>query len=961
VSITPERWQQIDKLLEEALEREASTRAAFLDQACAGDDELRSKVEALLQSHEQAGSFIAAPALEVAAKACAKDRSQSMIGQHLGHYQILSLIGAGGMGEVYRARDTRLDRTVALKILPANVGMDQERMRRFVREAKAASGLNHPNIITIYEIDQSDNTYFIATEFIDGDTLRQRMASAPLKLGQALDVAIQVATALAAAHAAGIVHRDIKPENIMLRRDGLVKVLDFGLAKLTEHHTTSAIRSSTVVTRETEPGRVMGTPHYMSPEQARGLQIDARADLFSLGVVLHEMLTGIMPFEGATTADVIAAILHTEPPPLSSLQPMTPPALDRVVRTCLAKEPDERWQTARDLARELKWVAEGDSPAIKSAPAVTHRQSRERLAWIVITAVLFLAVLALATTYLRRTPAEVSATYLSLLPPEGTTFAPNSFASVSPDGRRVAFVATSGGASFLWVRPLDSPSAQVLPGTDGATAPFWSPDGRFIGFFAQRKLKRIEVSGESLLTLCDAAQGMGGAWSRGGVIVFAPHGHSVLYSVTAAGGTPTPLTVLDPSRRENGHTWPYFLPDGRRFVYHVNAFHQENRGINVGSLEGSGGQRLLRADSNATYAPPGYLVFVRGGTLLAQPFDAERLKITDAPLPVTDQVRYDRIDQHAPFSVSENGMLTYEIGGNTNSQLVWFDRGGRRLEPLGERDRYLHPELSPEGKRVAVEIRDPRTRKSDLWLFDLARGVRTRFTSSPGSNVLPHWSPDGNRIVFAVSREEGGILFQKSLDGAVSEELPLKPSASGLTPTDWSPDGRFILYQQYNRDPKAGIDLWVLPLFADRQPKLFLKSKFGAPQGRFSPDGQWMAYASAESGKEEMYVQRFPATGDKVRISAGGGTHPRWRRDGKELFYFAPDRRIMAVVVKTGDTFEAGKPQVLFEARDAVVYYSRYPYAVTPDGQRFLINTSVGEAVDAPITVVLNWTAGLRR
>jgi eukaryotic-like serine/threonine-protein kinase len=891
-------------------------------------------------------------------------------GRRLGPYEILSAIGAGGMGEVYKARDARLDRTVAIKVLPTHLADRAELRERFEREAKTIASLNHPHICTLFDTGHQDEIDFLVMEYIEGETLAQRLVKGALPIQQVLQYAIEIADALDKAHRQGITHRDLKPGNIMLTKSG-TKLLDFGLAKLKQGVAPATPESqlSTMKGSVTGEGTILGTLQYMAPEQVEAKEVDARTDIFAFGVVIYEMATGKKAFEGKSQASLMAKILEIDPPSMSSLQPMTPPALDRVVKKCLAKEPEKRWQAASDVCDELKWIAEGGSQAGMPAPvAATHKSplSDARLAWLVAVA-FFLAALALGSfVYIYRAPEQARAVRFSLFPPDkwslaGTgavTTGATAPVNISPDGQQVAFVAISAeGKTLLWVRSLDTLTAQAVAGTEGASAPFWSPDSRSLAFFAGRKLKKIDVSGGPPITLCDAPDNRGGTWNRDGVIVFAPGNTSALLKVSASGGMPTPATVL--GQGELGHIRPSFLPDGRHFLYSTIAPRPGLGGpIYVGSLDSAERKVLFNANSaNALYTQ-GYLLFLREATLIAQPFDARRLVLTGDAFPIAERIRTSVSTQpYGYFSASENGALVYQTGAETaNSQLLWFDRTGKQIGALGDPAAYRAVELSPDGKRASVSILDEAGKGEDIWLYDVARGLRTRFTFGP-ANFFAVWSPDGGRIVFSSRRKGSFDLYQKDPSGAGSEETLLEDNLDKY-PDSWSPDGRFVLYE--NQGSSRSSNLFVLPLSGDRMPFPLLQTQFSETEGRISPDGRWVAYRSNESGRNEIYVAPFPGPGGKWQISTAGGAFPRWRHDGSEIFYLTPDNRLMAASVNGKATgFEVGAVKPLFATR--IVIGGDYQYDVSADGQRFLIDTSPEQAAFAPITVVLNWTAGLKK
>ena len=871
------------------------------------------------------------------------------------------------MGEVYLARDPKLNRDVAIKVLPADFSTDPERLRRFEQEAQAAGALNHPNILSIYDVETHDGSPYVVSELLEGETLREHLGGTALPSRKAVDYALQIASGMAAAHERGIVHRDLKPENLFVTNEGRVKILDFGIAKLTEPadggeaHTDLPTRKLS-----TDPGTVVGTVGYMSPEQVRGQRVDHRSDIFSLGAVLYEMLSGKRAFRGESAVETLNAILKEDPPELSESNSQINPALARVVAHCLEKSPGLRFQSAKDVAFALEALSGLSSSRTTAAalPLQAERpKNRERLAWVVAGVLLLglLAALPFAIAHLRRAPADERVLRLSLLPPENANMTRIVTAmAISPDGRRLAFVASFEGREFLWVRPLDSLSAQALPGTEGVTGaspPFWSPDSRFIGFFAGGKLKKIEASGGPPQTLCDSSASRGGTWNRDGVIIFGDTS-GPLQRVSASGGEPVPVLALDESRLETSHRWPHFLPDGRHFLYFVRSGQTESRGVYVGSLDAKETKRLIPTAFNAAYAPPGFLLFMRNETLMAQPFDAEKLELTGEPSPVAEHVAYNMGLGRGAFSVSENGVLAFRTGSGDRDQLLWFDRGGKQIGSLGAVGLYFSLWLSPDERQVAVERSDPQTGTPDIWLFDLARGIPSRFTTDPAGDTSPLWSPDGSRIVFSSSREGVRNLYQKMASGGGTEEVLLK-SREEKVADDWSADGQLIVYQVLN--PKTKWDLWVLPMSGDRQPFPFLQTEFNEWQSQLSPDGKWIAYISDESGSPEVYVQTFPISGGRVRVSTGGGNQPKWRRDGRELFYIAADRKLMAVDVKPGATFEAGVPRPLFDTRVLTLTDFRNHYVVTADGQRFLI-CSTDEVTSAPpISVVLNWSAGLKR
>lgn len=706
-------------------------------------------------------------------------------GTRLGSYEIVASIGAGGMGEVYRARDSRLGRDVAVKVLPSDFQADAERLHRFEREARAAAALNHPNILAVHDIGQHDRSPFIVSELLEGESLRTRLQTAAVPLRKAIDLAIQIAHGLAAAHEKGIVHRDLKPENLFVTTDGRIKILDFGLAKLTQAEPSEpGVSSIPTIAVDTEAGRVLGTVGYMAPEQVRGLPADHRADLFAFGAVLYELVAGRRAFKGATAADTMTAILKEDPPDLPTSERHIPPALARIVDRCLEKNPAARFQSAGDLAFALEAL----SSSSESAPAsrsVSMMSGRERVAWIAVGGL----VLALAFGVLwlmPRAQMDVGAYRTSILPPPetqiadfGATPSPARRLAISPDGRRVAFSAIDRDKRIrLWIRPIDALAAQPLEGTDGATFPFWSPDSRFVAFFADGerpvKLKKIDLAGGPPVTLCEVpGVGAGGTWNRDNVILFGSN-PGVVQRVAASGGTPAAVTKLDEQRGENGHWVPSFLPDGRHFLYlaiGTQSARLEPQGIHIASLESSEPKLLLPGGSNAKYAN-GYLLYLRDGTLMAQPFDRDRVELTGEAVPIAEQIAFSPISKTGAFSLSEAGHLVYQTrsAGGGRFQLRWFDRTGKTIGQLGEELEHGDVELSPDGRRVAVSVREPARGDLDIWVYDVTRNVRTRFTFDSSDEATLQWSPDGSRVVFNARVRGQFSLYQKASSGAGAAE-----------------------------------------------------------------------------------------------------------------------------------------------------------------------------------------------
>jgi Tol biopolymer transport system component len=908
-------------------------------------------------------------------------------GTLLGAYEVVALLRTGGMGEVYRARDPRLGREVAIKVLPAGVADDPDRLQRFEQEARAAAALNHPNILAVHDVGRHDGEPYIVSELLEGETLRERLHGGALPVRKAVEYAVQIAHGLAAAHEKGIVHRDLKPENFFVTSDGRIKILDFGLAKLTQTEPAVAGPSMLPTTSPgTLPGVVLGTMGYMAPEQLRGQKADHRADVFAFGAILYEMLSGQRAFRGPTTADTISAILDKDLPDLPAAERHIPPALVRIVDRCVEKAPAGRFQTASDLAFALEALSSASERSDVSASAATPaRRSRERLAWVA-AAGLFLALVAAlalgAPEYFQRAPADTRV-YRSTLPsPANVAFTdpiPARRFAVSPDGRRLAFTAAGpDGRSMLWVRPLDGLAAEPLAGTEDALAPFWSPDSVFIGFFTGTislptgytgggRLKRINGAGGTPVTLCEFSGTPGGAsWNQRDVILFSTFAtaNGGLRRVSASGGMPSVVRTNEEAGEQREYLLPSFLPDGVHFLYWAASLVSRNSlGLYVASVDSTEERLLVPGGSvpaaaglmSARYAQ-GYLLWQRDTTLVAQAFDLSRLELLGDALPVAEQV------QPGAFTVSDTGVLAYQAGlEEVLSQLVWFDRSGKQIDMLGEPADYADLALSPDGTRAAVSIRDPARRARDIWLYDTARGLRTRFTFDPSDDLVSMWSLDGSRIVFNSTRTGRLDLYQKPSSGSGADELFLAEGNFGKFPYGWSPDGRFFLYASAAGTPGTGNDLYVLPLFGDRKPFVFLQTRFNEAWARFSPDGRWVAYRSDESGRGEVYVTSFPKPGGKWQISTGGGNIARWRRDGREIFYLAPDNKLMAAQVNgQGPGVEVGPVRMLFQTR-AKTIDTRYAYDVSADGQRFLVITPVEQTTSAPLTLVVNWPALLKK
>ena len=888
-------------------------------------------------------------------------------GFKLGPYEILSPLGAGGMGEVYRARDTRLDRTVAIKVLPAHLSSDPGRRQRFEREARAVSSLNHPHICVLYDIGTQDDIDFLVLEYLEGETLAHRLERGPMPTQEMLRIATETSDALDKAHRQGVIHRDLKPGNIMLVKSG-AKLLDFGLAKPVA---TPASGALTAMVTESKPltveGTILGTFQYIAPEQLEGKEADARSDIFSFGAVLYEMATGKKAFQGKTTASVIAAVLAFEPTSISTLQPMTPPALERVVKKCLMKDADERWQSAKDLHDELKWIVEGGLQAGAPAPVVTRRNNRELVGWA-LAATLAVVTIVLAWAHFRPGPTR-HVLVSSILTPPGAIF---NLPRISSEGRKLVVAAAGAdGRNVLWVRPMDSDSWRALSGTEGAGDPFWSADGRSIGFFADAKLKTIPATGGAALPLCDAPSDFGATWSREGTILFVPNFGAGVYRISASGGAPSLVATPDKSKHIN-YAGPHFLPDDRHFIYSAVG-DETNTGTYFASLDGRENKLVVRARGNAIFSS-GFLFYpLPNGpiaSLMAQTFDSATGQVQGQPQTVVQSVAYVAGASIAVFDVSESGLLIYgasSTGEAAVQHLLWLSRSGKTLSAVASGPDYFDVALSADGQRLAYAKGSP---SSDIWVEDSGRGVHTRLTFDPSTDKgMPVWSPDAKELLFDV-RPGGKVspgVYRKSSNGAGGEELLAQSERPDmeLWPTDWSRDQRFILCSRGDLLTQARGEIWVVPASGDRRPRVFIRAAGPAYDGHFSPDGRWVAYTSKESGREDVYVVPFDPTrvlstppgqsvviAGKWEVSPNGGALPRWRRDGKELFYIAHANEFVGVGFEAhADTPSIGETRLLFRKR---TFPSGATYDVSFDGQRFIVN-SLPEEVSASLTLVANW------
>jgi serine/threonine protein kinase/Tol biopolymer transport system component len=968
--VKPERWRQIDKICSDALRRPPAGRSGFIDEACAEDPSLRQEVEAVLGSVDGDDSFLNSPAIDVLANAFESSKPGAFADRTFGPYKTTMLLGAGGMGEVYLADDTRLGRKVALKLLAPRLLKDPHSRALFLREARSVSRLNHPHICVLHDIGQQDGIDYLVMEYLEGETLAARLKRGALPPDQALRYAIDIAEALDKAHRQGVTHRDLKPGNIMLTKSG-AKLLDFGLAKIGRPFSVEAAEAEG---NTAEPsslsgrGSIRGTLQYMSPEQLDGKEVDARTDIFAFGAVLYETLTGRKAFDGPSQSSVIAAIMHVDPPAVSSLQPITPRVIDRVVRICLTKDPDERWQTAHDLKLQLQAIAdEGPQPGIL-APTTPPLKNRKRL-WKGVWAVTGVLVLGLAIglTLQFRKPAPgqpsrffIDASQMGNAPHDIT---------VSPDGLTVAYVGFTPSGSVLYARPIDSLDARQLPGTEGAVHPFWSPDSRYIAFGGTGKLMKVPAAGGSPQYLCPLSNFMGGAWNSNDVIVFsdldADRKGNVVYQITAAGGKPAAITKFDESRQETAHFWPAFLPDGRHYLYFALTNPPERSVIVAGSLESSEKTLIMPSVSKAVYSAPGYLLFGQDRTLVAQPFDAKRLQRTGEPVPVADDLLVNGphgIGGRAAFDVSsgsENNVLVYRTQ-TQKLKLDLMDRSGLTetigVPPFG----FLGPDLSPDGKRLAIHKHEGSG--GNIWVIELSSSRASQLTfDASQENSSPIWSPDGSHIAFGSHRNGKWGIYQKASDGSGKEDL-LYEDALAKMPTSWSKN--YILYWASPTLERVTGQTWALRLADHKATPLFNDhiSRF-APQ--LSPDEKLFAYMSDEGGPYQVYVALFPAGSGKVPVSKTAGYYPRWS-SSQELFFMDRSNAgnmMSSQVRSTGTKPEATAPVLLFPTTFSNNIEGHrttfHAFAVFGDGRRFLVPQN--PMVNPPITVVVNWQASLKK
>jgi eukaryotic-like serine/threonine-protein kinase len=892
----------------------------------------------------------------------------------ISHYRIVSRIGVGGMGEVYRGYDSRLDREVAIKMLPPDFASNEDRLRRFEQEAKATSALNHPNILTVYDIGEHEGSPFIVAELLDGEELRDRLDEGPIPLRKTIDYAQQIVSGLSAAHERGIAHRDLKPENLFVTKDDRVKILDFGLAKLLEREKSSDGSEDATKKALTDPGVVMGTVGYMSPEQVRGLPADHRSDIFSFGVILYEMLTGRQAFRGESVVETMHSVLKDDVPELDETNAKVPPALDKLMRRCLEKRPEHRFHSAHDLGFALDALA---SPTSTSGSGLTTavRTIDEGSApsgsnWLAVAAwgaagLFLVSTVILGALYFRRVESPRPTVRFAIAPPEKSEF---SGLALSPDGGQIAFATVgAAGTTSLWVRSVDSLDSRQLAGTEGAAFPFWSPDNRTIGFFAGNKLRKIDAGGGPSQTLADATvDPRGGTWTLDGTIIFSPATTSPLMRVSTSGGPATELTKLDAELGQTSHRWPSMMPDGRHFLYFARGTQPEKQGIYVGSVDSPVTKLLIAAPVTGAYAEAdgmGYLLFVRESSLVAQRFDTSSFTLSGDAVPLAQGI-YTVPGEVGPtafsaFSVS-SGNLLYFNGSVPTTRFTWFDRMGKPLGVVTEPGQYHEPSLSSADTKVLFGGSDG-TAPGDIYLQDLSRGSTTRLTFDPAQESSALLSPDESQIVFSSNRSGANGIYRKPANGAGNDQLLLAEPNLAF-PDSWSRDGRYLLFEK-NSGAGTRFDLWVLPMIGDPTPFPYLETAFQETHSQFSQDGRWVAYASDESGRTEVYIQSFPIGNGKWQVSTAGGDQPQWGADGKELFYMAADRNLMAVSINGSAALEIGRPEVLFQTNTPItgITDDRNNFVPARDGRRFMINTLDETKNAQPLTFVLNWPANLKQ
>lgn len=877
-------------------------------------------------------------------------------GTRLGPYEILGEAGAGGMGEVYKAKDTRLDRSVAIKILPTQIASSADLRQRFDREAKAISSLNHPNICTLHDVGHQDGIDFLVMEYLDGETLAARLTKGPLPPADQMTIAIQIADALDKAHRQGLVHRDLKPGNIMLTKGG-AKLMDFGLAKLQQ--TGGVVQGVSGITRSTPltgEGTIIGTLQYMSPEQLEGKETDVRSDIFAFGLILYEMATGKRAFEGSSQASLIAAILKEQPRPVAEIQPLSPPMLDRVIKQCIEKDPDHRWQSAGDLKRALQWISEGGSQVGIPIAVSTRRKLRERTLW---AAVALLAGVTITIGYFQfaQTIVPPKVARFAMLPPPG--LAAMTWPKISPDGTTIAFVGVdTAGQTGIFVRPLNSLEAHLLVKIQSDNSrPFWSPDSKQLAFFEAGQLKKVSIAGGLAQLICKANNGSDGSWGSDGIIVFDGSATDSIRQVPSSGGIASAATRIDRARHETSSTWPCFLPDGEHFLY--LAFidsSAEHRVLKVGSVRTLESVELTKANSLAHFSN-GHLLYILNNLLVAHRFDPDKLELIGEPVPLSSQVA--ALGERGLFSASDDGVMIYQRGQSVGLQeLIWIDRRGDSVSRIGEPGRYIDFAISPDGSRVAYGLVADRSDEIDIWVRDLKRDVASRLTFGPSINVWPVWRPDGAKVVFTSNRTSGRFAaYQRNANGTGTDESVFNLDSADVSVVDISRDGSKMILAT----AKASEDLWIYDTGTGKAEPL-LTQPYNEQRGTFSPDGRFLAYQSDESGRPEIYIREMTPTGGKWQVSTTRGRCPRWRADGRELYFFTPEFDFMAVPISYDRGLEIGTPVKMFNRR--VLFSGQQTlttYGPSADGRRFLLVTPTDAGGGSEFIMVQNWPEELKQ